>query len=88
MGSSGGKFWEEVLGEGSEGKFWQEVLGESSGGNFWWPVLEGSSGRNGVNIKKRKKKQINISLWKKRLTLMNVTLQFEVSMPENWEVLT
>ena len=37
------------------------------------------------NIKKKKTKQIQISMWKKRLIWKNVTLQFVVNMPENLE---
>ena len=62
--------WRILVGS-SGGKFWEEVLGGSSGGKFWWEDLVGSlgesSGGNGVNITKRTKKQINISMWKKRL---------------------
>ena len=45
-----------------------------------------SSWGTGVDFKKRKTDQINISMWKKRLIWKNA-LQFEVAMPENWEVL-
>ena len=39
----------------------------------------------GVNIEKRKTKQNNISMWKKRLIWKNVTLQCEVTKPEDIE---
>ena len=43
----------------------------SYGENLWWAKTD----------------QINISMWKKKLILKNVTLKFEVDMLEKWEFL-
>ena len=53
------------------GQLWGEVLVGSYGENLWWAKTD----------------QINISMWKKKLILKNVTLKFEVDMLEKWEFL-